>query len=240
MIYHFEEVTSTNDLARDAQFGHGDVLIAERQTAGRGQRGHTWLSEEGLNLTFSLVAEPTFMAARDQFLLSEATALALCDCFAAFGIQTRIKWTNDIYVGDKKLVGILIEHYYAGTNLRRTVIGIGINVNQTVFDPSLPNPTSMQLEAERSFEREEVLSTFQRCFNARYRQLEQAAWEELQADYRAQMYRLGQTQRFLLPDGERFNAQIEGVETDGALILLHEDGERRSYRFKEVEFVVNR
>lgn len=240
MIYHFEEVTSTNDLARDAQFGHGDVLVAERQTAGRGQRGHTWLSKEGVNLTFSLVAEPTFMAARDQFLLSEATALALCDCFALFGIDTRIKWTNDIYVGDKKLVGILIEHYYAGANLRRTVIGVGINVNQTQFDPSLPNPTSMQLEAGRSFEREEVLATFQRCFHARYDQLERAEWEALQADYRACMYRLGQRQRFLLPDGEPFEAQIEGIETDGALILLHDDGQRRSYRFKEVEFVVNR
>ena len=240
MVYRFEEVTSTNDLARDAQFGHGDVLVAERQTAGRGQRGHTWLSEEGLNLTFSLIAEPTFMAARDQFLLSEATALALCDCFAEFGIQTRIQWTNDIYVGDKKLVGILIEHYYAGANLRRTVIGIGINVNQTQFDPSLPNPTSMQLETGRSFEREEVLSTFQRCFNARYSQLETTVWEPLQADYRDQMYRLEQPQRFRLPEGEEFTATIKGIETDGALILHHNDGQQRSYRFKEVEFVIKR
>mgnify|MGYP003292927831 FL=1 len=237
-VFHFDTVSSTNDLARDAQFGHGDIIVAERQTAGRGHRGRSWHSAEGQNLTFTLVVEPHFLAARDQFFLSEAVALALCDCMARYGIEARIKWTNDIYVEDRKLVGILIEHFYAGASLRRTVIGIGLNVNQTHFDPSLPNPTSMQLERGNTFDREEVLRNFQTAFQGRYDQLQAGKWEALQSDYRARMYRLGKAQLFRLPDGEALSAVIEGVEPDGALILRHEGGERHTYRFKEIEFVI--
>ena len=113
MIYRIDETTSTNDEARDAKYRHGDIVWAERQTAGRGQRGHTWTSPEGENLTFSMVLEPRFLPVGEQFLLSEAVTLALTDTFAAYGIDTRIKWTNDIYIGDRKLVGILIEHNHA-------------------------------------------------------------------------------------------------------------------------------
>lgn len=141
MIYRIDETTSTNDEARDAKYRHGDIVWAERQTAGRGQRGHTWTSPEGENLTFSMVLEPRFLPVGEQFLLSEAVTLALTDTFAAYGIDTHIKWTNDIYVGDRKLVGILIEHNHAGASLSRTIAGIGINVNQTAFDPALPNPS---------------------------------------------------------------------------------------------------
>ena len=91
MIYRIEETTSTNDDARDAKYRHGDIVWAERQTAGRGQRGHTWTSAEGENLTFSVVLCPRFLPVGEQFLLSEAVALALTDTFAQAGIETRIK-----------------------------------------------------------------------------------------------------------------------------------------------------
>ena len=172
MIHRIEETTSTNDDARDAKYRHGDIVWAERQTAGRGQRGHKWSSAEGLNLTFSLVLEPRFLPAGEQFLLNEAVALALTDTFAQFGIAARIKWTNDIYAGDKKLVGILIEHSYSGQTLARTIVGIGINVNQTEFDPALPNPVSMAMVAGRTFDRGEVLEAFRRQIGIRYAQLE--------------------------------------------------------------------
>ena len=237
-VYHFEEVSSTNDLAREEQFAHGDLLWAERQTAGRGQRGHTWLSEEEVNLTFSLVVEPRFLPAKEQFLLSAATAVALCDCLTRYGIEARIKWTNDIYVEDRKIVGILIEHFYAGATLRRTVIGIGLNVNQEQFDHSLPNPTSMLLEGEKRYDREEVLRTFYACFMARYRQVEQGDAEAVLGEYHRLIYRLGEEQLFRLPNGEELTATIEGIESDGALRLLHAGGKRHSYHFKEIEFVI--
>ena len=224
MIHRIEETTSTNDDARDAKYRHGDIVWAERQTAGRGQRGHKWSSAEGLNLTFSLVLEPRFLPAGEQFLLNEAVALALTDTFAQFGIAARIKWTNDIYAGDKKLVGILIEHSYSGQTLARTIVGIGINVNQTEFDPALPNPVSMAMVAGRTFDRGEVLELGER--------------ETLQRDYRERMYRLGERHTFRYPDGTPTEASIEGVRPTGELLLRHADGTLREYLFKEIEFVI--
>ena len=238
MIYRIEETTSTNDDARDAKYRHGDIVWAERQTAGRGQRGHKWSSAEGLNLTFSLVLEPRFLPAGEQFLLNEAVALALTDTFAQFGIAARIKWTNDIYAGDKKLVGILIEHSYSGQTLARTIVGIGINVNQTEFDPALPNPVSMAMVAGRTFDRGEVLEAFRRHIGIRYAQLELDERETLQRDYRERMYRLGERHTFRYPDGTPTEASIEGVRPTGELLLRHADGTLREYLFKEIEFVI--
>lgn len=238
MIYRFDTLTSTNDEARDRRYRHGDLIRAERQTAGRGQRGHTWVSPEGENLTFSLVIEPRFLAADRQFLLLECLALALCDTFGDFGIDTRIKWTNDIYHGDRKLVGILIEHFYAGATLARSIAGIGINVNQTLFDPALPNPVSMRLVAGRPFDRDTVLERFAARFAGRYAQLEADDAAGLDADYRARLYGLGRARTFRLPDGSPFTATIEGVRTGGELELRRADGSLHAYRFKEVEFVI--
>ncbi len=239
MIYRLQETASTNDEARDARYRHGDAIWAERQTAGRGQRGHTWVSPEGENLTFSLVLEPRFLPVGEQFLLSEAVALALTETFDRFGIDTRIKWTNDIYVGDRKLVGILIEHNYSGAALSRTIAGIGINVNQTVFDPSLPNPVSMALAAGRRFDRREVFETFLGCLETRYAQLEGPARASLQEDYRQRMYRLDERHPFRLPDGSEIRAILRGVHPAGELILEHDDGTRHDYLFREVEFVID-
>ena len=237
--YHFlEETTSTNDEARNPRYGHGDAICAERQTAGRGQRGHTWSSEEGRNLMFSLVWEPRFLPVSEQFLLSEAVALALTDLFGGYGIDARIKWTNDIYVGDKKLVGILIEHSYSGPTLARTIAGIGINVNQRAFDPALPNPVSMAVASGRTFDRREVLESFHACCMGRYGQLVRGEKAALQEEYRKRMYRLGETHPYRRPDGTLVEAVLEGVRPSGELILRHADGTRHAYLFREIEFVI--
>lgn len=238
MIYHIAETTSTNDLAREERYGHGDVICAERQTAGRGQRGHTWTSPEGVNLLFSVVLCPTFLPAGEQFLLSQAVALALVDTLGTCGIDARIKWTNDIYVGDKKLVGILIEHSYSGPTLARTIAGIGINVNQRAFDPALPNPVSMAVASGRTFDRREVLESFYACCMGRYDQLVRGEKAALQEEYRKRMYRLGETHPYRRPDGTLVEAVLEGVRPSGELILRHADGTRHAYLFREIEFVI--
>lgn len=238
MIYHIAETTSTNDLACEERYGHGDVICAERQTAGRGQRGHTWTSPEGVNLLFSVVLCPTFLPAGEQFLLSQAVALALVDTLGTCGIDARIKWTNDIYVGDKKLVGILIEHSYSGPTLARTIAGIGINVNQRAFDPALPNPVSMAVASGRTFDRREVLESFHACCMGRYDQLVRGEKAALQEEYRKRMYRLGETHPYRRPDGTLVEAVLEGVRPSGELILRHADGTRHAYLFREIEFVI--
>lgn len=238
MIYRFDTLGSSNDEACKPQYVEGDIILAQRQTAGRGKRGHTWESREGENLTFSLLLEPLFLSPSEQFLISECVALGVCDALLHYGIEAQIKWTNDIYIGDRKLAGILIEHKLQGSALARTVAGIGLNVNQKAFSDDLPNPISMAQATGREFDREEVLQTVATSLMARYEQLREGGAKELQADYHQRLYRLGQEHCYALPDGSRFRGIIRGVEPTGALRIENERGELLSFLFKEVEFVI--
>ena len=238
MIYRFDTLGSSNDEACKPQYVEGDIILAQCQTAGRGQRGHTWESREGENLTFSLLLEPLFLSPSEQFLISECVALGMCDALLHYGIEAQIKWTNDIYIGDRKLAGILIEHKLQGSALARTVAGIGLNVNQKAFSDDLPNPISMAQATGREFDREEVLQTVATSLMARYEQLREGGAKELQADYHQRLYRLGQEHCYALPDGSRFRGIIRGVEPTGALRIENERGELLSFLFKEVEFVI--
>ena len=238
MIYHFDITASTNDDARDKKYCEGDVVWADFQTAGRGQRGHEWHSRKGENLTFSVVLEPTFVPIAEQFSVSEVVALSLVDMLAEYGIEAKIKWTNDIYVGDKKLVGILIEHSLAPTSLRRTIVGVGINVNQTEFDASLPNPVSMAQLLGKELDAEAVLRCFLTHLQRNYELLREGGAEALHDRYNALLYRKNEYHTYALPSGEKFSAKIIGTAPSGALRLENESGETKDYLFKEVEFII--
>ena len=238
MIYHINNTTSTNDEARGERYEHMDVIWSEHQTEGRGQRGHSWHSTEGENLTFSVVLHPTFLPIVEQFLLSEVVALALVDAMAEYGIECRIKWTNDIYARDSKLVGVLIEHSLAGDTLARTIVGIGLNVNQTEFPSDLPNPTSMALQRSAMFDREEVLRCFMRKLEEWYDVLSSGNKQLVESTYVSRLYHLLEEHPYMLPSGEIIRARIRGVRPSGELILEHHDGIVREYAFKEIEFVL--
>ena len=233
-----EQTTSTNDEALDSRYGHGDVIVTEYQTAGRGQRGHAWKSARGENLILSIVLCPTFLAASEQFLLLQTVAVALTDLMKLFGLDARIKWTNDIYVDDRKLVGVLIENSLGEGCVVRSRVGIGINVNQKTFDPSLPNPTSMALEIGKELDRRKLLTHFYDLFMARYADLEAGRREKLASDYRQLIYRLNERSRFQLPDGTLCEGVIRDVEPNGALIVEHPSGEKRSYLFREITLLI--
>ena len=238
MIYHLDITASTNDDARDEKYREGDVVWADFQTAGRGQRGHVWHSCKGENLTFSVVLEPTFVAIAEQFAVSEVVALSLVDMLSEYGIEAKIKWTNDIYVGDKKLVGILIEHSLSATSLRRTIVGIGINVNQREFDPSIPNPVSMAQLLDRELDAEAVLQCFLVHLQRNYELLHSGAKVEVHNRYNSLLYRRDEYYTYALPSGEKFRAKILGTQPSGALQLEDEEGKTKDYLFKEIEFVI--
>ena len=238
MIYHFDTTASTNDDARDEKYREGDVVWADFQTAGRGQRGHEWHSRKGENLTFSVVLEPTFVPIAKQFSVSEVVALSLVDMLAECGIDAKIKWTNDIYVGDRKLVGILIEHSLAPTSLRRTIVGVGINVNQTEFDASLPNPVSMAQLLGKELNAEGVLQHFISHLQCNYELLREGGAEALHDRYNALLYRKNEYHTYALPSGEKFSAKIIGTAPSGALRLEDKSGNTKDYLFKEVEFII--
>ncbi len=244
MFYFFDELTSTIDEARDEKYGHGDVVLAEIQTAGRGQRGKKWSSPPGKNLMFSAVLDTSFLRTEEQFLLLQTVALALVDMFTFWGLDARVKWTNDIYIGDCKIVGVLIDHSLTDDGmLRRSSAGIGINVNQKEFDPVLPNPTSMALELARELDRCEVLEKFYECLMSRFEELKAGGREKILADYHLRIYRLGVPGRFALPNGEEFTATISGVGSGGELLMeVGEEGEggvrQRSFLFREITFII--
>lgn len=161
MIYDIvwlDKVDSTNSETKRRMDSLSDlsVISAHAQTAGRGQGDHVWLSEPGLNLTFSIALKYGEggilgnLAAANQSVINEMISKTILELLSDYGIEARIKWPNDIYVSDKKICGILIEHSVMGASLVHSIIGVGLNVNQTVFDESLPNPTSMLLETKSS------------------------------------------------------------------------------------------
>jgi BirA family biotin operon repressor/biotin-[acetyl-CoA-carboxylase] ligase len=238
MFYYFEELTSTIDEAGDEKYGHGDVIVAEHQTAGRGQRGKKWSSRAGENLTFSVVLDASFLRAGEQFLVLQTVALALTDLFADYGLDARIKWTNDIYIGDRKITGVLIDHSIApGGMLARSGAGIGINVNQRVFDDWVPNPASMALETGRDHDRREVLERFYGRLMERFGMLKSGARERLAEEYHSKIYRLDTPARYALADGTEFTATIRGVGPGGELLLETPAGIKK-YLYREVSFVI--
>lgn len=236
-ILIYKSLPSTNSEARKPGYRHGDAIIAREQTAGRGQRGNKWSSNPGENLTFSLVWEPTFLEAKRQFLLSEAVALALVDTLRAYDLRPKIKWTNDIYVGNRKICGILIEHDL-GTEgkLARTIVGIGLNVNQKEFAEWVPNPTSMALLAGRTLDLNEVFQRLYDALEARYSQL-QSDPAAIEKEYGQLLYRLEELHTYALPNGKRFAGVIKGVRSSGEL-LVESEGMVVPYLFKEIEFII--
>src|SRR5688572_32157531 len=160
-VVFMPECHSTNDEASQLiessdNVVEGTVVITNDQTSGRGQRGNTWISEPGKNLTFSLVMKPAFLSAQDQFLLNKAFSLGLYDYLhITLKATVKIKWPNDMLANDKKICGILIENQIQGQNIQHSVVGIGLNVNQENF--SMPTATSMKVFERKEFLLENVL-----------------------------------------------------------------------------------
>ena len=147
-IFWLESTDSTNYALRARLDGLDNlsIIAAKAQTAGRGQGTHTWYATPGRNLTFSILyrfGEACPLVAADAILITQVTTLALRDYLLAHGVEARIKWPNDIWVGDRKICGILIENKLEGASIRESIVGIGLNLNETGWPAELPNPVSL-------------------------------------------------------------------------------------------------
>ncbi|HUW06807.1 MAG TPA: biotin--[acetyl-CoA-carboxylase] ligase, partial [Williamwhitmania sp.] len=242
-ILKFPRVNSTNLLAQKMLAEHSiesdTVIWTLDQFGGRGQRENRWEVEPGQNLTFSLAFFPEQLAVNQQFSLSEATALGVLDAIASL-IDTEeltIKWPNDIYLGAKKVGGLLLEHSIMGAFIETSVIGIGINVNQRIFPANLPNPTSLAMESGKEFDLEELLEvTIQHLF-ARYAMLNEHKIASLHEEYRYSLFRKEGYHTFETDKGQ-FTAKIADVKRTGELILEVVNGDQAAYAFKEVGYVL--
>lgn len=242
-IKFLKEVDSTNSyLMREAENLEAPLMvIAQSQTAGRGQRGNSWESEPGKNLTFSVLYRPNSFPAISQFSISEATAFAVVDFLALHGIDAKVKWANDIYVGDRKICGILIQHSLMGSEIAYSVLGIGINVNQTEFLSDAPNPVSMKQLTGTNYDLDQLARQVADCIEARlekiYREEDRNALHE---EFKGNLWR-GDGKLYPFTDtatGERFEASIEDIDPRGPMILRLADSSSRTYSFKEVSFTL--
>ena len=259
-IVHLLEVDSTNRYVRDEAAalwqnrGISDfaVVTAGHQTAGRGQRGNTWNSNAGENLLFSILVRPgETLEVSKQFLLSQAVALSIHDAMKCHGIDTQLKWPNDIYAGNRKLAGILLELDYSGAFVEQAIIGIGLNVNQEYFPPMDRVPVSMKMmrkaengkrKTENGKQRQDlilddVLATVLDFFEHHYTEMRFGNRDAIAAEYCRLLLGIDEQRTFIDCNG-RFDAVIQGVESDGHLILRRNDGSTGRYAFKEVEMVL--
>ena len=235
------ECPSTNTLAADmSQAGkatEGTVIVTHHQTAGRGQRGNTWESGKGLNLTFSLVLHPVFLKVTDQFQLNKAIALGVHDVLKNYAEDVRVKWPNDIMIGNKKVCGILIENQLTGGKLSRSIAGIGINVNQKNFQVSTASSVSIQSGEEIDLAKmfDELMQSLEwRYLKLRSRGSE-ARSQELDRDYLGAMYGINEIKRFVISDSEK-DAIIRGVDANGKLIV-EIDNKEMAFDLKEIKYV---
>ena len=233
-----DTIDSTNSeaLRRLPELAGGTVLAAREQTAGRGQRGNTWFTEPGKNLTFSIVLKQLPLQAAQSVRLNFLTSVAVASFLESHGVKTAIKWPNDIYVDGRKICGMLIENTLGpGGQVMASVIGIGINMNQAAF-PQLANATSLALCTGSEYELEPALEEFLGVFESWLPRLDS---EELSAAYSARLFRLGLPALYhdLLTD-RQYRGIIRGVEPDGRLHIRDEQGKDLYYRFKEVSYIL--
>ena len=236
-------MTSTNTYVKELLAAGVDLpeltlVEADFQTGGRGQTGNSWESERGMNLTFSLLCHPTWLRAADQFVLSQAIAVAVWRTLSDLTGDISIKWPNDIYWRDRKICGTLIECNLAGATIKDCIIGTGINVNQTEFRSDAPNPVSLAQIVGLTFSREHILDRVVAEFTTIYEGLRDGSTEALRDEYMQHLYRREGFHRYAEPGGEPFEAEIADVEPAGHLVLRLRDGSVRRYEFKEIRYIL--
>lgn len=211
------------------------VIVAESQTKGRGQHTNMWESEDGKNLTFSIVYFPKELEASLQFYFSRAIALGVADYLSEKLENVSIKWPNDIYVGEKKIAGILIENTVMGPYISSTICGIGININQEVFYSDAPNPISLKQITEKEYDLKVELDSLVGAIEKRYCLLENNELEKLNKDYNDYLFR--KSGFHLYREGDMlFKAKIVEITAFGQMVLEKEDGSKKAFSFKEVGF----
>ncbi len=238
---HLAETDSTNSYA--ARLLHlevpeeGTVIMADFQKSGRGQRGSGWESEDGKNLNISYILYPNFLKIADQFALNQVISLAVAE-FIRKMVQadTYIKWPNDIITEGQKIAGILTENSIRGNQITHSIIGIGININQTNFEVYNPAATSLKLISAREFDLKKCLATLHLSIEKWYSVLRLSNFKKLNEEYSKSLFRIGKRGEFETK-GQKFWGTIKGVNTEGKLQITDDEGNTSLYINKEVSFV---
>ena len=241
-ILHFDEINSTNVYLYDKISENNDisdtVVVTAHQTAGRGMDKNRWESEAGKNLLFSIALNVNFLAAENQFKISQAVSVAIVETLQKIVDSDKffIKWPNDIYFGDKKLAGMLIQNTVEGRMMGVSIIGIGLNVNQMEFSKEIPNPISLKQITGKDFDLENLLKLLTTNIK---KSVDSLRFEknriEINETYISKLYRYHQWADYLYKNKVK-SMIINGFDRYGRLILENQSGEEIICDVKELQF----
>ena len=213
------------------------VVVAENQISGRGQIGNGWVSKKGESLTFSIFKEFDEFIAERQFMISMAVSLGIIEALKILNVpKISIKWPNDILSANKKIGGILIENVLEGSYVKYSVIGVGMNVNETIF-PNLPQASSLKLETGIGFDLEEVLQIILRSIFNELKNLPNMDFSEMKQRYQKKLFRRDEISVFENPEGFRFNGIIKGVSEIGELLIETENVGLQKFYLKDIKLI---
>lgn len=228
---YISSTNSTNSLVKEmlakGEWPHTErYLYAGYQTAGRGQTGNSWESEANKNVLCSILLPPN----KNLYFLNIAVSVAI---IRLLGGQYTIKWPNDIYYNDKKLAGILLENAIVGSEIKYSIAGIGLNVNQTVFVSNAPNPVSLKQITGKEYNIDQWMKDLFEAINSVLNEPEELVWSE----YKTHLYRREGYWPFEDQKG-RFEAHIEDVLPTGEIVLRDKNGQIHQYGFKQIKYIL--
>lgn len=222
----------------------GTVIMAESQYAGRGQQSNRWHSEPGKNLTFSIFLKPGFLPVPQQFDLTRAISVGVANALTPIlGERFKIKWPNDLYYENGKLGGILIENLLQGAQIKNSVIGIGLNVNQEVFPPEAANAMSVKQILHRDYDLKILLSEICKNIEAEYLKLKAGQFDHVRNAYLSRLYWLNEEHNFRSKasfSGTEMITTFKGVIKDvkeNGLLVVNAGEKDMEFGFKEIEFL---
>lgn len=240
-IIHLKEVHSTNSytaemLSNSVPIAEGSVIMADLQTAGKGQSGAIWESLPKENLLISIYYRPHFLKIADQFMLSIAISLAICDFLKNYIEDVTIKWPNDIYVSNQKIAGILIENSIQQDVINNSIIGIGLNINQKIFSTQAKNACSLIQLTGIQYDLQQMLQSLCKCIEERYDTIKSANYQSIRMEYLEKLYRLQHPANYLI-NGQVQLGTIEGIDEIGRLALSI-NGSMHYFSNKEITFII--
>lgn len=234
-IIHIESLDSTNEYAAKIkkETNLPFLVYTDYQTQGKGQGLNVWESEKAENLLASAVIAPLNLEASKNFFISKITALSVFRTLSDYVNQLVIKWPNDILCKGKKICGILIENSLLGGDVVNTIIGTGINLNQTVFGEMDQKPTSLRIESGRKYDKKEVLYKYLDYLKYYLDLLNAGDLDTINKEYFSQLLNYKKWSEYIA-DRKKFEGMIIDVMDDGFLILKCRDGENRKFGFGEI------
>lgn len=238
-IIQLDVVDSTNNfvanLLKSGELVHGTVILADEQTAGKGQRGSTWLSEGGSNVIMSIFVEHDNLTVENQEAINHWVSLSILSLLKKYNILGQVKWPNDILVNSKKIAGVLIENQIGNGRLKSSIIGIGLNVNQENFGDI--TATSLKLNSSMFHPVRDVALQLITALNEESSTIMDANRIELKSRYHENLWRIGEMVQFI-ENEELISGKLLGTNEQG-LLQMNVNGEIRTFDLKQIKFVVD-